>query len=279
LDAEIDELLLDGRPDLDVLPDTVKILIHFRRGEPLGNLRSIRDWPSPSFSHGKDEGFGFLLGRITNHVTTLRNMKPENAGLVWNPSEPYVQPTNSTKQKNFKRIDDETYERVIARAWYAEKRRLGDTGDVSVKIFVYLKDTAIKGMTIQRQKQERIEAANKRIKEAQLAGRLANVGKFTAAVMARDEAMRTTATPDEEDIPIRENHLYHQTLRLDERAAQLAQDQAQERENVREIQSISMQLVGDQWVRVPIDIAQLRIALGLPPSLTLVDLLYKQMDA
>lgn len=278
LDEELDELMLDDLPDLDVLPASVKVSLHFRRGKPLGKLRSIRDWPIPSWSHSKDEGYGFLIGRITNHVTTLRGMKPENAGLVWSPAEPYVQPTNSTKQKGYQRIDDETYEKVIARAWHAEKKRLGDDSQASVKIFVYLMDTSDRGMTVKRQSKKRIEEANMRILEAQTAGRLLNVGKFTAAVMARDEALRTTATPAEEDLPIRNNALYNQAQRLDERARQLSEDQAQRSTETRDIQTIRVQLVGDQWIQVPIDIAQLRRALGLPPALPLVDLLQRPMD-
>lgn len=75
-----------------------------------------------------------------------------------------------------------------------------------------------------------------------------NVGKFTASVMARDEALRTTATPADKDLPIRNNALYNQAQRLDERATQLAQDQAQRNTETRDIQTIMMQLVGDQWI-------------------------------
>ncbi|KAG0195888.1 hypothetical protein BGX28_000426 [Mortierella sp. GBA30] len=278
IDASLDELFRDGRPNLEALPDSFKILLHFGRGEPLGNLRSIRDWPTPTWIHKKEDGYGVLLGRITDHITALKAKKQEYRGLEWPTRVPYVQPTNSSKQKSFQPTNESDYEKVLAHAWHAERKRLGGEEGVIVKIFVYLKDNGAKSSsTLQRASQKRIEEANRLINRARAAGDLPQVGKFTQAMLSRDMASANNQSQDGQPIVVPDNPVYRQAARLDQKAAEVSSARREAAREAREITTIGFQMYGNQWVRIPIDIAELRRALGLP-RFDITDLDERPMD-
>ncbi|KAF9283571.1 hypothetical protein BGZ68_005258 [Mortierella alpina] len=157
----------DSRPNFDVLPDTTKIILHFRKGEPLGTLRSVKDWPTPTWEHKREDGYYVLMGRIEHQIKRLKLMKPENAGLVWPAPVPYVQPTNHSTQRSYRPVNQEDYEKVLAHAWYSERRRLGNEESVRIRIYVYLNDgNDERSQHIQRAPVRRMEEAGRIIQEA-----------------------------------------------------------------------------------------------------------------
>lgn len=262
----------------ETLPDSITITLNFRRGEPLGALRQIKGWPAPTWNHAKEDGFGLLIGRITNGITQLKALKPENKGLIWPDSVPYVQPTNSTKQRGYIPVYEDDYSEVLAKAWNSERKRLGNSsGDISVKLYVYLRDTGVTSQTIQRASKKIIEEAHRLINSAK-ASSAKKIGKFTQAFLSRDIAAGVVPHPQEGTIEIPNNPVYTQAARLDERAEQ-EEDQQQQiiNHDNGEYRTVRMLMFDNQWTRVRFHIKDLRQALGLP-NMDITDLLQRPMD-
>ncbi|CAO3568840.1 unnamed protein product [Mortierella alpina] len=263
----------DHDADRTTFPANMTIKLHFRRGEPLGSLRSIRDWPSPMFTLRKSDSYRALMTLLQQHIDELRAKKPENRGLVWPNMTPYVQPTSSTNQQHYRPISAENYDLVLAAAWRAERRRLGAGADIIVKMYVYLKDTAKSTSSFQRSVQ-----AQPRVEEANRASNMdRNVGDIPLAGLHHElrqihETLALLATriasgpvqPDRGDhiavpqsAPNRPAELTDEE-RIGDRSRQATDPAPQERHGM-----IRIKLFSDQWVPVMIDIGDMRRALGL----------------
>ncbi|GJJ75952.1 hypothetical protein EMPS_08310 [Entomortierella parvispora] len=223
----MEETLQSQRPDIFQLPSKIQISLNFKRGEPRGAPRSIKAWPTPTWTHYKEDGFSVLVGRISNHLRNLQAIDIKNRGLYWPGSVPYIQRSHSTKQMNYPSLNEDNCYRALAKAWYNEKKRVGDEGDVQVKVFVYLKDKNIENQAIQHTQVH------------------ASTETWAAAPMAR-RMDKSQATP----VPSQET----------ERRGSLLVPGADETCQVR------VQMCDNQWVRLRIHMGDLKQALGLGPA-------------
>ncbi|KAF9946613.1 hypothetical protein BGZ72_000185, partial [Mortierella alpina] len=256
-------------------PASMTIRLLFRRGEPLGKLRSIRDWPSPTFVLRRSDSYRVLLALIQQHIEELKAMKLENGSLVWPEPTPYVQPTNSSKQQHYRPIDAENYDVVLAGAWHAERRRLGAEADIQVRIYVYLKDGSVKSASsLQRaaQAQPRAVEANNHLEgdggdipHARLYHELRQIHVALAVLAGRIASGPAVQPEDGGQSAVPQSAPYRRAghpdgERTGARAGQGTGVVPQEQHGI-----IRIMLFNDQWVPVMMDIGDMRRALGLAP--------------
>ncbi|KAF9191294.1 hypothetical protein BGZ51_007472 [Haplosporangium sp. Z 767] len=126
-----DAIIPSGPP---LLPPTIQIKLHVRKGQPQVRGRLSKDLPKPvTWDHKSNEDtYGILCARI-------RAKHPRVVGLVW-PADahPYIQPSHHSSQVNYKRLDDDNSDGLIAKAWRLEERRLKGNGTIYVNVFIYL---------------------------------------------------------------------------------------------------------------------------------------------
>ncbi|KAF9283095.1 hypothetical protein BGZ68_005581 [Mortierella alpina] len=267
----------DQDPDSDStsFPAFMTIKLHFRRGKPLGYLRSIREWPSPTFTLQKSDTYEVLMAHIQQHLDELKARKPENRSLVWPEPTPYVQPTNSTNQQHYRPINAENYEVVLAAAWHAERRRLGAEADILVKMYVYLKDTAAKPTpSIQRARnaQARVEEANSfnavdgNVEDVAPAGLYHELRQIHVALALL--TARITSGPvqpeEREGNEVPRNDPHPQAGHLGGQRTQVHEKEASGPVLQQQHEMIRIKL-NDHWVPVMMDIGDIRKALGFPP--------------
>lgn len=260
----------------DNLPDVTQITLNFRKGQPPctstvdqdaepKNLRRIKDWPAVDIIHNRDDEFDLFLGRIKGNLALLRKKSEKNKALRWWDTEtPYIQPNHSKRQAEFAPLTPDDFEIKIAHAYHAEvaRERLAKKRfPVRVHVYIYLRDPVGEGSkTLKRQKQVEIEEANRLINEARAAGTL-NIGNVTQTLYARKLASSTTRKDDDPIPPPPDNTLYRQTANLDNRLADLRRRREADEQESQDIVPLKVRL-GDQWVTIPIDITEIRKALG-----------------
>ena len=249
----IEEAPQEERPNVKRLPQALRIMLNLRRGDPLGAPRLIKGWPAPTWTHYEEDGFGVFINRIKIHIRNLKALDPKNRGLVWTGSVPYIQPTSSTKQLNYIPLNGEDFEQVLAKAWKAEKKRLGDKGDVQVKVFVYLKDNEVGNQAAQGASQTRVEEAPRQINSVKKPDSR-GTGQSTQTNLSSDRTSLAARVPQQQRSLARPPS--SQERRPNAPILLPATD---------EFCIVRVKLWNDQWVPLRIHAGDLRQALGLGP--------------
>lgn len=242
------------RDTIPVLPDALKVRLHIRKGQPLTRCRVTKELPdTKTWEHrlGPDlqDSYGVFLERIRQHIQNTPS-------IDWpRDSVPYLQPTHSTPQKSYQRLDENSFDASIKKAWRAEAKRLNNPSQVFINIFVYVADRRATAAaagghnTLQRATQARIQAATERLNASDL-----TLGPITTRLFVRDLAQRDQP---EGSLVVPDNNTFRQSQHLDREIDALNRRTEQERtESALEFRRVR--------VTLDVNVHDLRQVLGLP---------------
>ncbi|KAG0328595.1 hypothetical protein BG004_002510 [Podila humilis] len=130
------------------IPESIRLRVNLRCGEPLSHCRARNSWPDASLWDFKwrEHSLSDIERTVNEQVReTLQD------GLEWPyPHEPYLKPNSSASQKAYLKLTEADYDEKIKAAWRLEAKRLKRTEDIIVDVFAYLREKSQSGQQHQR---------------------------------------------------------------------------------------------------------------------------------